>query len=78
MIRLVTLEDPMFRDFSFLAAARPCSWGMVGEAHGWPRCTRGAGVARSLQCERPQTIYPVSRGPRAPTARRFIRTFRDS
>ena len=28
MIRLVTLEDPMFRDFSFLAAARPCSWGI--------------------------------------------------
>ena len=78
MIRLVTLGSnvPIFLFFGRRQAMR--SWGMVWGRLVDGRCTRGAGVARSLQCERPQTIYPVSRGPRAPTAQRFIRTFRDS
>ena len=33
----------------------------------------GAGVARSLQCKRPQTIYPVSRAQRAVCKRRLAR-----
>ena len=62
----------MFRDFSFLAAARPCSWGMAGGR--WAICRQegmallglclsavdpASGTSGQLPC------YPVSRAQRA-------------
>jgi len=65
----------MFRDFSFLAAARPCSWGMVGGP--WPmhtgsgRCSIFAMRTTSDYLPRLASAARRVQGPRSGTFRKL-------
>ena len=65
----------MFRDFSFLAAARPCSWGMVGGP--WPmhtgsgRCSIFAMRTTSNYLPRLASAARRVQGPRSGTFRKL-------